>query len=104
MSVVQFPVSGLTESDFEALRREAESRRDRGLAGHVARGFTSNGQMWAAILDRPDGPPLHQFCRDQGVYYVLDFTGGDAGRVVDAGRDFGEILSHLPTRPPGHRR
>lgn len=100
MSVVQFPVSGLTESDFEALRREGESRRDRGLAGHVARGFTRNGHMWAAILDRPAGPPLHHFCREQGVYYVLDFTGGDAGRLVDAGRDFDEILRHLPARAP----
>jgi hypothetical protein len=102
MSVVQIPVSGLTESDFEALRREGSRRRDRGLAGHVARGFTSNGQMWAAIVDRPDGPPLHQFCREQGVYYVFDFTGNSAGRVVDAGRDFAEILKHLPGRP--HRR
>ncbi len=103
MSVVRFPVSGLTERDFEALRRAAARRRERGLAGHVARGYTSNGQMWAAILDRPDGPPQHHFCREQGVYYVLDFSGGHAGRLVDAGRDFDEILKHLPARRPAPR-
>lgn len=102
MSVVQFPVSGLTESDYEALKKEGSRRQGRGLAGHVTRGFTNRGQMWAAILNRPGGTPVHQFCREQGVYYVLDFSRGD-GRLVDASRSFTEILAHLPERAKDRR-
>ena len=93
MTVVDFPASGLTESDFKALRR----RLAQGLAGHATRGYNAQGQMWAAILDRPDGPPVHHFCRDKGVYYVLDFSDGGPGRLVDSGRSFAAVLDHLPS-------
>lgn len=100
MAVVQFPGSGLTERDFEALRQEGARRLGRGLPGHVTRGFGQTGAMWAAILDRPGGRPMQHFCREQGVYYVLDFTGRGEGRLVDAGRRFDEVLGRLPGRSP----
>ena len=103
MPVIEFPVSGLTEKDYEALEREVARRLARGLPGTVARGFTTKGQMWAAILERPDGAPLQHFCRDKGVYYVLDFTGPAAGRLVDASRRFEEVLKKLPGRSPGQK-
>jgi hypothetical protein len=56
--------------------------------------------MWAAILERPEGPPLHHFSRDKGVYYVLHFTEDGQARLVDASRSFAEVLDHLPARPP----
>jgi hypothetical protein len=100
MSVVQFPSSGLTERDFKALRNEVARRLGRGQPGHVTRGFSDTGDMWAAILDRPGGYPMQHFCREQGVYYVLDFTGPSAGRLVDASRRFDEVLKHLPKPSP----
>lgn len=100
MAVVQFPGSGLTERDFEALRQEGARRLGHGLPGHVTRGFGQTGAMWAAILDRPGGRPMQHFCREQGVYYVLDFTGRGEGRLVDAGRRFDEVLGRLPGRSP----
>ena len=99
MPVVQFPSSGLTDRDFEALRAEVARRLGRGLPGHVTRGFGQTGAMWAAILDRPGGRPLQHFCREQGVYYLLDFTRRGEGRLVDAGRRFDELLRHLPGPP-----
>ena len=100
MSVVQFPGSGLTERDFKALRNEVARRLGRGQPGYVTRGVGETGDMWAAILDRPGGYPMQHFCREQGVYYVLDFTGPGAGRLVDANRRFDEVLKHLPERLP----
>ena len=100
MSVVQFPGSGLTERDFKALRNEVARRLGHGQPGHVTRGFGETGDMWAAILDRPGGSPMQHFCREQGVYYVLDFTGPGAGRLVDASRRFDEVLKHLPKLSP----
>lgn len=99
MTVVQFPGSGLTERDFEALRAEAVRRLGRGLPGHVTRGFGQTGAMWAAILDRPGGRPVQHFCREQGVYYLLDFTDHGEGRLVDAGRCIEELLGRLPGPP-----
>ena len=98
MPVVEFPVSGLTERDYEALERVVAGRFARGIAGTVTRGVTAKGQMWAAIVERPGGAPLQHFCRDQGVYYVLDFTGPAGGRLVDAGRRFEDLLEKLPSR------
>jgi hypothetical protein len=100
MTVVEFPVSGLSESDFEALRGAGLRRLKQGLAGHVTRGYNKRGRMWAAILERPEGPPLHHFSRDKGVYYVLHFTEDGQARLVDASRSFAEVLDHLPARPP----
>lgn len=103
MTVVEFPASGLTEDDFRALQFEATRRRRLGLAGSVTRGYNARGQMWAAILERPNGPPLHHFCRDRGIYYVLDFSDGGPGRLVDSSRSFNAVLKHLPKEPPRHR-
>ncbi|MDH3593650.1 MAG: hypothetical protein OEM93_02260 [Rhodospirillales bacterium] len=100
MSVVRFPGSGLTERDFKALRNEVARRLGRGRPGYVTRGVSETGDMWAAILDRPGGYPMQHFCREQGVYYVLDFTGPGAGRLVDASRRFDEVLKRLPERSP----
>ncbi len=97
MTVVDFPASGLTESDFKALRGEGCRRLNQGLAGHVTRGYNARGQMWAALLAKPNGPPVHHFCRDKGVYYVLDFSDGGPGRLVDSGRSFAAVLDHLPS-------
>ena len=99
MTIVEFPTSGLTKKDCEALEREGAKRRIEGLPGYVVQGVGDSGARWAAILDRPGGLPLHHFSRDQGVYYLLDFSGGAPGRLVDAARDFREILKHLPSRP-----
>ncbi len=104
MSVVPFPSSGLTERDLRALRNEVARRLATGQRGHVTRGFSETGEMWAAILDRPGGYPMQHFCREQGVYYVLDFTGPGAGRLVDASRRFDEVLKHLAGRRPGVTR
>jgi hypothetical protein len=98
--VIEFPASGLTEGDLEALRGEGYRRLLRGAAGHVTRGYTPSGLMWAAILDRPGGSPVHHFCRDKGVYYVLHVGADGQARLVDANRDFTEVLAHLPGRPP----
>ncbi len=103
MTVVDFPASGLTEGDIKALEGAATRRLGQGLAGHVTRGCNAKGQMWAAILERPDGPPLHHFYRDKGVYYVLDFSDGGPGRLVDSGRSFGAVLDHLPGEAPRRR-
>ncbi len=100
MSVVQFPGSGLTERDFKALRNEVARRLGRDQPGYVTRGVSETGDIWAAILDRPGGYPIQHFCREQGVYYVLDFTGPGAGRLVDASRRFDEVLKRLPERLP----
>lgn len=100
MSVIQFPASGLTEGDFKALRNEVARRLAGGQRGHVTRGVSETGDMWAAILDRPGGYPMQHFCREQGVYYVLDFTGSGAGRLVDASRRFDEVLKRLPKPSP----
>jgi hypothetical protein len=100
MSVVPFPSSGLTERDFQALRNEVARRLGRDQPGCVTRGFGERRVMWAAILDRPGGYPIQHFCREQGVYYVVDFTGPGAGRLVDASRRFEEVLKHLPERQP----
>jgi hypothetical protein len=99
MSVVQFPGSGLSERDFQTLREAAARRQGRGLPGHVTRGFGQTGAMWAAILDRPGGRPMQHFCREQGVYYLLDFTDHSEGRLVDAGRRFDDMLRRLPGPP-----
>ena len=96
MSVVEFPGSGLSEADYEALKAEVGRRLARGLPGHLTRGFSETGAMWAAIVEQPGGPPLHQFCRDKGVYYLVDYSGPPSGRLVDASRSFREILKHLP--------
>ena len=101
MSVVQFPSSGLTERDIQALKEAIARRHERGLPGHVTRGAGQSGHMWAAILDRPGGRPLQHFCREQGVYYLLDFTSHGEGRLVDASRRFDDVLKYLPgPRPP----
>jgi hypothetical protein len=104
MSIIQFPSSGLTERDFRALRNEVARRLGRDRPGCVTRGFGERGVMWAAILDRPGGDPMQHFCRERGVYYVIDFTGPSAGRLVDAGRRFDDVLKHLPERLPGFTR
>ena len=98
MTVVSCPGMGLSDSDLEALRRECARRRGQGLPGHVAEGRNQAGFRWAAILDGPDGSPLHHFCCDQGVYYLLDFSDGGPGRLVHAGRDFRAILQRLVKR------
>ena len=99
MSVVEFPTSGLTKKDCETLEREGARRRGQGLPGTVVQGVGASGARWAAIVDRPGGPPLHHFSRDQGVYYLLDFSDGAPGRLVDAARDLRALLEHLPARP-----
>ncbi len=104
MKVVQFPSSGLTERDIQALKEAVARRQNRGLPGHVTRGAGQSGHNWAAILDRPGGRPLQHFCREQGIYYLLDFTGPSEGRVVDASRRFDDMLRHLPGPPPSVTR
>ncbi|MEM7221936.1 MAG: hypothetical protein AAF495_03090 [Pseudomonadota bacterium] len=100
MTVIDFPSSGLSEQDLQALKSEGYRRLEQGLAGHVARGRDETGQTWAAILRNPSGPPLHYFWRDQGVYYVLHVARSGKSRLVDAHRDFTEILRRLPDEPP----
>ena len=100
MTVIPFPSSGLSEQDLQALKSEGYRRIDLGLAGHVARGRDEAGKTWAALLKHPSGPPAHYFWRDQGVYYVLHVADSGNARLVDAHRDFGEILRRLPERPP----
>ena len=100
MTVVQFPSSGLTEQDIQALREAVARRHERGLPGRMTRGAGQSGRIWAAILDRPGGRPLQHFCREQGVYYLLDFSGPGEGRLVDASRRFDDVLKHLPGPPP----
>ena len=100
MTVVPFPISGLSEADLQALKSEGYRRLNLGLAGHVARGRDETGQTWAVILKHPSGPPVHYFWRDQGIYYVLHVARDGHSRLVDAHRDFGEILRRLPEKPP----
>ncbi len=100
MKVVQFPSSGLTERDIQALKEAVARRQSRGLPGHVTRGAGQSGHIWAAILDRPGGRPLQHFCREQGVYYLLDYTSHGDGRLVDASRRFDDMLRHLPASLP----
>lgn len=99
MTVIPFPASGLTESDYQALQGEGYRRLEQGRAGYVTRGYNTRGQMWAVLRRHPNGPPVHHFCRDQGIYYVLYFDESGESRLVDAHRDFTEILSNLPDRP-----
>ena len=100
MTVIDFPASGLTERDYKALQGEGYRRLIYGAPGHVTRGYTPSGLMWAAILERPDGSPVHHFTRDKGVYYLLHVAPDGNARLVDANRSFDEILAHLPQRPP----
>ncbi len=100
MTVIDFPASGLTERDYKALQGEGYRRLIYGAPGHVTRGYTPSGLMWAAILERPEGSPVHHFTRDKGVYYVLHVGSDGRARLVDANRSFDEILARLPQRPP----
>ena len=100
MAVIEFPASGLTERDYRALQAVGYRRLLYGAPGHVTRGYTPSGLMWAALLERPDGAPVHHFTRDKGVYYLVHYTADGDARLVDANRSFDEILARLPERPP----
>lgn len=99
MTVIPFPASGLSETDYQALQSEGYRRLEQGQPGFVTRGYSPGGRMWAAIRKHPSGPPVHHFCREQGVYYVLHFGDDGESRMVDAHRSFAELLQHLPNRP-----
>lgn len=73
-----------------------------GLPGYVTQGVGKSGARWVAIASHPGGPPVHHFSRDKGVYYLLDFSDGGPGRLVDAARDFRAILKHLVARSKKH--
>ena len=68
----------------------------------MTHGVGKSGARWAALATRPGGPPVHHFSRDKGVYYLLDFSDGGSGRLVDAARDFRAILKHLAKKPREH--
>ncbi len=106
MTVVQFPVSGLTNSDLAAIEEVCAERRERDIASYLSArtldepGTPHHGLVYASITDELHGRTVFIVDKLEAVYRVRYFHTINRRMVsVAEGRSLTRVLNAIPEWP-----
>lgn len=106
MTVVQFPVSGLTNSDLAAIEEICAERRERGIGSYLSAraldepGTSHHGLVHASITDELHGRTVFIVDKSEAIYRVRYFDTMRRRMVsVAEGRSLRKVLNAIPEWP-----
>ncbi len=106
MTVVQFPVSGLTNSDLAAIEQVCAERRERGIASYVSArtldepGAPRHRLVYASITDELHGRTVFIVDKSEAIYRIRYFhTINRRMLTVAEGRSLRKVLNAIPEWP-----
>ncbi len=106
MTVVQFPVSGLTNSDLAAIEKVCTERRERGIASYVSArtldepGTPHHRLVYASITDELHGWTVFIVDKTEAIYRIRYFHPLIRRMLTVAeGRSLRKALNAIPEWP-----
>jgi hypothetical protein len=106
MTIIQFPVSGLTNSDLAAIEQVCAERRERGIGSYVSArtldepGTSHHRLVYASIMDELHGRTVFIVDKSDAIYRVRYFNTIKRRMVsVAEGRSLRKVLNAIPEWP-----